>query len=61
MLITEWQMSYNKNFELDLNDIALIETALRALPVSKEVEELLGKIHDQKIFYRPKNKIYVGG
>jgi hypothetical protein len=54
-------MSYNKNFELDLNDIALIETALRALPVSKEVEELLGKIHDQKIFYRPKNKIYVGG
>ena len=54
-------MSYNKNFELDLNDIALIETALRALPASKEVEELLGKIHDQKIFYRPKNKIYVGG
>ena len=28
---------------------------------SKEIEELLGKIHDQKIFYRPKKSIYVGG
>lgn len=53
-------MSYNKLFELDVNDIALIETALRALPTSKETEELLGKIHNQKTWYRPKGA-YVGG
>lgn len=60
MLITEWQMSYNKNFELDIKDIALIETALRKMPMTKEVHELLGKIHNQKNWYRPKGT-YVGG
>ena len=54
-------MSYNKLFELDINDIALIEAALRALPTSKEVEELLGKLHNQKTWYRPKSASYVGG
>lgn len=54
-------MSYNKNFELGLEDVALIETALRALPASREVEELLGKIHNQKTWYRPKSTPYVGG
>jgi hypothetical protein len=53
-------MSYNKHFELDINDIALIEAALRALPASKEVHELLGRLHNQKIWYRPKGA-YVGG
>lgn len=24
-------------------------------------EELLGRLHDQKIFYRPKKQVYVGG
>lgn len=24
-------------------------------------EELLGRLHDQKIFYRPKKPVYVGG
>ncbi len=24
-------------------------------------EELLGRLHDQKIFYRPKSGVYVGG
>lgn len=24
-------------------------------------EELLGRLHDQKIFYRPKQAVYVGG
>ena len=24
-------------------------------------EELLGRLHDQKIFYRPKAQVYVGG
>lgn len=27
----------------------------------KEIHQLLGRIHNQKNFYRPKNKIYVGG
>jgi len=57
---TEWPMSYNKHFELNIDDIALIEAALRALPASKEIHELLGKIHNQKTWYRPKGA-YVGG
>jgi hypothetical protein len=24
-------------------------------------EELLGRLHDQKVFYRPKSSVYVGG
>ena len=27
----------------------------------KEGEELLGRLHDQKTFYRPLGKVYVGG
>ena len=27
----------------------------------KEIHQLLGRLHNQKNFYRPKNKIYVGG
>ncbi|QFT57194.1 hypothetical protein FIU94_00035 [Sulfitobacter sp. THAF37] len=27
----------------------------------RENEELLGRLHDQKIFYRPKKSTYVGG
>ena len=26
-----------------------------------EIQELLGKIHDQKVWYRPKEKTYVSG
>lgn len=54
-------MSYNKNFELDIDDIALIEDALRKMPMTKEIHELLGKIHNQKVWYRPKNKFVGGG
>lgn len=28
---------------------------------AKEILDLLGRIHDQKAWYRPKNAIYVGG
>lgn len=58
---------YNKNFELDLDDMELIERALRTLPSTceqtdpKDVNELLGRLHNQKVFYRPKNATYVGG
>ncbi|MEY1555781.1 hypothetical protein AB3Y40_09125 [Yoonia sp. R2331] len=80
-------MPYNRTFELTLEDIDLIEEALRArgrelcsmrralsdenpadLPSITLIdadmrtgEELLGRLHNQKVFYRPKAKVYVGG
>ena len=79
--------TFNRNFQLTLNDIDLIEEALRArgrelskmrlalgneMPADmesvrvieadqREGEELLGRLHDQKIFYRPTSKVYLGG
>ena len=55
---------YNKNFQLDPKDIKLIENAIRAYdydPLKKQ--ELLAKIHHQKVWYRPKDEdgIYVSG
>lgn len=65
-------MKPNKNFELTIRDIEVIESALRAKAgrrgmaiaqgdVStqlheemREIQELLGRIHDQKIWYKPK-------
>ena len=54
-------MKPNTKFELTVNDIDLIETALRSLPLNKEVQELLGRLHHQKIWYRPAKEIYVSG
>lgn len=82
-------MSYNKDFELDINDIELIEHALgkqlsrlsenrltliqstikpehEILSVqeidekTKQINDLLGRLHNQKIWYRPPGT-YVGG
>jgi len=79
--------SYNRNFQLSINDVDLIEEALRARgrelcrmrraladdnPADIEAirvveedqrkgEELLGRLHDQKIFYRPKSAVFVSG
>lgn len=79
--------SYNRTFKLSINDVDLIEEALRARgrelcrmrralsdenPADMESirvieedqrvgEELLGRLHDQKIFYRPKASTYVSG
>ncbi|MFQ1702065.1 hypothetical protein ACJ5NV_15860 [Loktanella agnita] len=78
---------YNRQFDLNTDDLDLIEEALRArgrelsqtrLSLSAENpahmesirvierdqragEALLGRLHDQKIFYRPKAAGYVGG
>lgn len=78
---------YNKNFELSVDDIELIETALRAKKrdlserahdgegetdgVSlvchdaaekvRTIHDLLGRIHNQKVFYRPRCQTYVSG
>lgn len=72
---------YNEMFELSVEDMDLIETALRrnrdALSQAllersaeahddraetlRRIQELLGRLHNQKIFYRPRSGIYVGG
>jgi hypothetical protein len=79
--------NYNRDFKLSINDVDLIEEALRArgrelcrmrralsdedladieaIRVVEEDqrtgEELLGRLHDQKVFYRPKTSVYVSG
>lgn len=79
--------TYNRNFDLTLNDIDLIEEALRSRgrelckmrralgdenPADLESmrvieqdlrtgEELLGRLHNQKVFYRPKSQVYISG
>ncbi|MCX7559175.1 hypothetical protein OS190_06305 [Sulfitobacter sp. F26204] len=78
---------YNSTFQLTVDDMELIEEALRAharelsmqklvnpdanaerAKTNREIEEnlrkgeaLLGRLHDQKIFYRPKSDVYVSG
>ncbi|MCK0149141.1 hypothetical protein MWU54_03840 [Marivita sp. S6314] len=78
---------YNKQFELTVDDMDLIETALRhtkqslstelmnqaenpSLPGEeareidasvKKITELLGRLHNQKQFYRPRVGAYVSG
>ena len=65
-------MKPNKNFELNIRDIEVIESALRAkagrrgLAIAQgdtsvqlreemsEIQELLGRIHHQKVWYTPK-------
>ncbi|WP_299045445.1 hypothetical protein [uncultured Tateyamaria sp.] len=67
---------YNKTFELTVEDLDLIEDALRAsknaainndLALSaandnvRQIHDLLGRLHNQKTFYRPAKGPYVGG
>lgn len=72
---------YNDMFELSVEDMDLIEQALRQAMTFNSLEQvdetedsqrdredtvrkmhdLLGRLHDQKIFYRPKTGVYVGG
>ena len=65
-------MKPNKNFELGVRDIEIIEQALRAkagrrgMAIAngetseklkeemREIQELLGRLHDQKVWYKPK-------
>lgn len=57
---------YNTQFELSLDDMELIEQALLKAqsndnaPCPKSVNDLLGRLHNQKVFYRPKGA-YVSG
>ena len=78
---------YNKTFELTVEDMELIEDALRSTKRSlnsavlqgdadplrpcedtrnvdasmKRINDLLGRLHNQKNFYRPKSGAYIGG
>ncbi|UWR25388.1 hypothetical protein K3757_13060 [Sulfitobacter sp. S223] len=73
---------YNRNFDLTLSDIDLIEAALnvvkRDLSLGREgsrallpqtddenhvheIDDLLGRLHNQKIFFRPSDEPYVSG
>ncbi|WP_306113653.1 MULTISPECIES: hypothetical protein [unclassified Roseovarius] len=74
--------AYNANFELSVEDVDLIETALRqskkelssqmigadntdVVPgddgTLRQIHDLLGRLHNQKVFYRPRRQAYVGG
>ena len=78
---------YNVDFRLSVEDMELIEDALRrskselasnliaeGAPSQKscektrktdasmrQIHDLLGRLHNQKVFYRPKNAPYVSG
>ncbi len=75
---------FNDQIELSIEDMALIERALRhekralanrALDTDtsemangdedddavRQIHDLLGRLHNQKVFYRPKGDVYVGG
>lgn len=55
----------NTKFDLSLEDMELIETALQTTQASgqadpRQVHDLLGRLHNQKVFFRP-NGTYVSG
>ncbi|MEO9685462.1 MAG: hypothetical protein ABJF86_11525 [Tateyamaria sp.] len=67
---------YNTNFELNIQELDLIEAALRRSKLAqtqddlkpsdaddeaRQIHNLLGKLHNQKTFYRPSKGTYVGG
>ena len=59
--------AYNTLFKLSVKDMDLIETALRSAQASKtagdarSINDLLGRLHNQKIFVRPREGTYVSG
>lgn len=54
-------MKPNTKFELTVKDIDIIEHALRSTKQTREVQEVLGKLHNQKNFYQRRDQIYVSG
>ncbi len=75
---------YNVNFELSVEDMELIEDALRQAKRDlscklveaeqekteqadridnsvRQIHDLLGRLHNQKVFYRPRRETYIGG
>lgn len=54
-------MKPNTQFNLSVRDLELIEQALLKQEQTPEVRALLGKLHNQKNWYRPKDGVYIGG
>lgn len=60
-------MKPNTQFKLTVEDIDTIEKALRDYMRNakdsdqREIQKVLGKLHNQKNWYRPKTNTYVGG
>lgn len=56
---------YNKEFKLSVRDIQIIENALIAYMLDvknpEEIQNVLAKLHHQKVWYRPNDPKYVGG
>ena len=59
----------NTKFDLTVDDIEVIETALTAAMsvdaaadiFPRRAHEVLGRLHNQKIFYRPRSTTYISG
>ena len=58
---------FNTQFELDVDDMELIESALLRAAADgsdqadpKKISDLLGRLHNQKVFFRPKGR-YISG
>jgi hypothetical protein len=51
----------NTQFKLSVRDLELIEMALLNMEQTPDVRALLGKLHNQKNWYRPKDGIYISG
>lgn len=56
----------NENFTLSVKDLTLIEMSLISYQQTqpnraKQIQALLAKFHEQKIWYRPEGDIYVSG
>ena len=72
-------MKPNTQFELNIRDIEIIESALSAKAGRRgwrlmkgedndqlkdeirEIRDLLGRLHEQKVWYRDNKKVYVSG
>ena len=55
------KMKPNTKFELSVKDIDIIENALCSAKQTREIQEVLGKLHNQKNFYQRRDQIYVSG
>lgn len=66
----------NTSFEISVEEMEIIESALRAaMPTepeaqvsriteaakARDIAALLGRLHNQKNFYRPRNRQYISG
>ena len=60
-------MKPNTEFKLSVSDLSLIESALHEkisnsnMDEIERIRELLGRIHNQKNWYRPKQGVYISG